>query len=187
MIFPKEYKCLSHHAFHKGDYKIIPIRFEDHKPIMEWRNDQIDLLRQSEKLTTSKQVEYFSTVVKSLFNQDQPPQILMSFFENDKLIGYGGLVHIDWKSLNAEISFLLDSAICDERSYLVKFPVFLNLIQQLAVAASLHKIYSYGYRIVDYRFQPLIDAEFELEANLKRHKKIHGNLYDVLIYSKILE
>lgn len=186
MIFPESYKCLTKQSFEKGDYKIFPIRFEDQHVIMKWRNDQIDFLRQSTLLTESSQNNYFSTVVKSLFEEEKPNQLLMSFFEKNQFIGYGGLVHIDWKSLNAEISFLLDTSLNSEKNYLEKFTIYLSLIEMMASNIGLHKIYSYGYRLAEYRFEPLIQSGFINEAILKKHKSINGNLHDVLIYSKIL-
>ena len=44
-------------------------------------------------------------MVKKQFKEKQPNQLLFSFIENNLLIGYGGLVHIDWTNKNAEISF----------------------------------------------------------------------------------
>lgn len=186
MTFPESYKCLAKRSFEKGDFRIIPIRYEDQYAIMKWRNDQIDILRQSTPLTEEDQKRYFSTVVRNLFDEEKPSQVLVSFFEKDQLIGYGGLVHIDWKSLNAEISFLLDSSLNNEKNYLQKFAIYLELIEHLASEIHLHKIYSYGYRIADYRFEPLIKSGFANEVILKRHKNINGRMHDVMIYSKII-
>ena len=66
-------------------------------------------LRQTKKLTKKDQDLYFKDTIYKQFSQDKPEQILFSFLENDICIGYGGLVHINWKNKTAEISFLIDT------------------------------------------------------------------------------
>ena len=186
MIFPIKYKCIVNNEFSIGNYKIAPLRFNDRSDIMQWRNDQIIFLRQSELLTDDRQYKYFDKILRLHFDEDTPNQLLFSFFENDKLIGYGGLVHVDWKSKNAEISFILKTDLNDEDQYFEKFTVYLQLISTLAKEIPIHKIYTYGYDLSEYRFKPLIAESFILEARLKQHKKLKHKLHDVLIYSKIL-
>jgi RimJ/RimL family protein N-acetyltransferase len=186
MEFPEKYKCLSQRIFQKGQYWIQPIRFETHLEIMKWRNDQIKFLRQEAPLTEADQLKYFSLIIKKLYEVDEPGQLLFNFYQGQELIGYGGLVHIDWKNLNAEISFILDSAKNTQDSYLEKFSFFLQLIEKASRKLNLHKIFTYGYNIVEYRFKPLEELDYLLEANLIDHNYINDKLYDVRIYSKIL-
>ena len=49
MDFPTEYTCLIKNKFLNGDYKIVPIRFEDRLDIMKWRNEQLYHLRQTDR------------------------------------------------------------------------------------------------------------------------------------------
>ena len=186
MIFPLIYSCLYKAEYKDSEISLKAIRFEDKDLIREWRNEQIDILRQKHILTADEQDSYFLNQVKSLFFEENPKQILFSIFENDLFIGYGGLVHINWKDKNAEISFLLDTKKNTEKEYLKLFEKFLELIQKVAIDLNLHKIFSYGYDIEKYRFYPLIKLNFEQEVLLKNHIKIRGNTYDVKIYSKIL-
>lgn len=186
MKFPLSYKCLPKNEYVDFRYKLSPIRYEDRNDIMIWRNSQIDFLRQKEPLTISQQNTYFEKVVSSLFHSDNPQQLLFSFFEDNLLIGYGGLVHINWKDKNAEISFLLDDKRNDEKNYLFLFNIFLKLIRQVSLNLNLHKIYSYGYDICDYRFEPLIVNSFKNEVILKKHICINGKICDVKIYATIL-
>src|SRR5210317_2900 len=99
------YRCLNQNIFKNDDYSLVPIRMEDRYDIMRWRNEQIYHLRQKEPLTESQQDQYFEEVVSKLFDQEEPDQILFSFLEGAQLIGYGGLVHINWEDKNAEVSF----------------------------------------------------------------------------------
>ncbi len=178
--------CLEQSVFSDKEFFITPIRYQDKEPIRQWRNDQIDVLRQGHLLSEDEQTTYFSTTVQSLFNEEQPDQILTSFFKNEELIGYGGLVHIDWKSKHAEISFLLKTKFNSEESYLEKFEIYLGLIEKMALEAGLHKIHTYGYNLADYRFEPIKKQGFELEARLVKHKMVDNKLVDVLIYGKLL-
>ena len=164
----------------------MPIRYEDHFLIMKWRNEQIKYLRQVETLTLNEQQKYFSKVIKKQFGEISPNQILMSFFENERIIGYGGLVHIDWESKNAEISFLLDTNLNKQGLYEEKFTLFLELLIDLSKSIDLYKIYTYGYNLKKYRFKSLVKKGFKLEASLIDHKIINNNFYDVFIYSKKL-
>ena len=63
----KKYKVLNQNIFSKGEFKIIPIRFEDRINIMNWRNEQMYHLRQSSKLTQEDQYSYFHKIVNPLF------------------------------------------------------------------------------------------------------------------------
>jgi hypothetical protein len=187
MKFPTNYKCLDKNIFSEGAYRLIPIRYDDQELIMQWRNEQIDILRQKEPLTKALQKKYFEEIVAKLFDQLNPNQLLFSFLKDDQLIGYGGLVHINWQNQNAEISFLLDTKMNSENFYLQGFGIYLDLISQVGLASGLHKIYSYGYDVAAYRFLPLELKGFKNEVVLKEHILIKKKLHDVKIYSKILK
>ena len=64
-------------------------------------------LRQQNKLRIEDQNNYFENVVMKLFNLKNPDQILFSYISENKCIGYGGLVHINWNKKYAEISFIM--------------------------------------------------------------------------------
>ena len=186
MQFPLKYKCLQNEVYTDSVYALKAIRFDDKDKIRQWRNDQIDILRQKEILTSAQQDHYFSTQVFPLFFEENPKQVLFSFFENGVLIGYGGLVHINLSDKNAEISFLLYTKRNSVSDYLELFGYYLVLIQKVAVDLGLHKIFSYGYDLEKYRFEPLVKSNYHHEALLKDHVKIKGIFYDVKIYAKIL-
>ena len=114
---------------------------------MGWRNDQMYHLRQSSLLTRSTQEEYFKNVIENLFLKENPNQILFSYLDEDKCIGYGGLVHINWADKNAEISFVMDTKL--EKKYFSKhWDCFLNLIEKVAfVELNFHKIFTYAFDV----------------------------------------
>ncbi|MFM2225828.1 MAG: hypothetical protein RJA07_2030 [Bacteroidota bacterium] len=184
------YTCLKQQTFFKNNYSITAIRDEDKYAIMQWRNEQIDILRQAKPLTKADQESYFENVVAKLFTQEKPTQLLFSFFENGKLIGYGGLVHIDWESKNAEISFLLEtSRNADDATFANDFTPYLQLLIQIS-KAELHffKLHTTFYNLPERMlYKKIVEQErFVKEAVLENHKLINGQLEDVYIYSKFL-
>jgi RimJ/RimL family protein N-acetyltransferase len=178
------YKVLNKQVFSQGEYKLVPIRFEDRWDIMNWRNEQIFHLRQSEPLTEEVQDAYFQNVVTKLFNQEQPNQILFSFLKDDQCIGYGGLVHINWIDQNAEISFLINTEI-GNNYFDTLWLIYLSLIEEVAFKVlSLHKIYTYAFDLRPQLYKILEEAGYEREARLKGHCYFQGKFIDVLIHIK---
>ena len=155
--------------------------------IREWRNLQMDILRQNEEITESQQRKYFKEVIDPSFTQTTPSQVLFSILKDKKLIGYGGLVHIDWEAKTAEISFLLEPALNNHiRSFTENFDEFLVFIQKIAYThLELDKIYTYAYDIRTYVYPPLEKHGFVCEARLRNHIKIGDDVFDVVIHSKI--
>jgi RimJ/RimL family protein N-acetyltransferase len=181
----REYKCLSYQEFTNAAYKLVPIRDNDKYDIMRWRNEQIDILRQKELLTQERQEWYFKNVVDKLFEQEKPVQLLFSFLENDMLIGYGGLVHIDWESKNAEISFITATERnANSNQFVNDWQNYLAILKKIAsVHLDFVKIYTYAYDIRPQLFKMLLGNNFIEEAQLKKHIIINDKLRDVLIHS----
>lgn len=182
------YKILPELPLNFDDFSLIPIRLEDRHEIRRWRNDQISILRQSKPLTEKDQDIYFSEVVQKLFDQQYPPQILFSFLFKGELIGYGGLVHIDWVNLNAEISFLSATQRANDSELFVNdWIVYLKMISILADRyLNFIKIYTYAYDIRPNLYISLDRSGFMQEARLKKHALLENKMTDVLIHSKFL-
>jgi RimJ/RimL family protein N-acetyltransferase len=179
------YKVLNKQVYSQGDFSIVPIRYEDRLDIMNWRNEQIYHLRQDKLLTIESQEHYFDNIIAGLFDQEKPNQILLSFLENDKCIGYGGLVHINWIDMNAEISFIMDTVL--EKEYFEShWLTYLGLIEKLAFEElNLHKIYIYAFDLRPHLYEAVEKASFIKEAVLKEHCKFQEKFIDVVIHSKI--
>ncbi|GAK99704.1 putative ribosomal-protein-serine acetyltransferase [Nonlabens ulvanivorans] len=178
------YKALSQQVFSSGDFKIIPIRFEDRMDIMKWRNEQMYHLRQSQPLTIESQDKYFNTTVKSLFEQEKPKQLLFSFLKNGICVGYGGLVHINWIDKNAEISFIMDTEL-EEHFFEKNWSEFLYLIEIVAFQKlKFHKLHSFAFNLRPLIYKVLENAFFEQEAILKEHCLFNDNFIDVIIHAK---
>jgi len=175
----KNYKCLIQQKFSNGEYKLVPIRLEDRYEIMKWRNEQIYHLRQNEPLTIEQQDAYFENVVAKIFDQEQPNQILFSFLKHDELIGYGGLVHINWENRNAEVSFISKNV-----SHLDLWLPYLKVLKEVAFQ-ELHfnKIYTYAYDIRLELYGILESSNFILESIFSNHVVNGTETYDVRIHS----
>lgn len=179
------YKTIKKDFFLNNNFSIVPIRMEDRYDIMKWRNEQLYHLRQSNPLTEEEQDKYFNTVVAKLFEQDQPDQILFSFLEKKKCIGYGGLVHINWIDRNAEISFIMNTSL-EKIFFEFYWTIFLGLIEEVAFREiGLHKIYTYAYDIRPQLFVILEKNKYKKEAILKQHVYFEGKFIDAIIHTKI--
>lgn len=181
------YKALKQQNYQTGNIQIVPIRFQDKFDIMNWRNEQIYHLRQQKPLTEADQNQYFDTVVSKLFDQEYPNQILFSYLEGEKCIGYGGLVHINWVDKNAEISFIMATHL-EQEFFKIHWVNYLNLIEKAAFHdLNLHKIYTYAFDIRPHLYEAIESAGFNKEAILKEHCFFEENFKNVIIHSKINE
>ena len=77
-----KYKILNNQVYKLDSFSLVPIRFDDRIDIMNWRNEQIYHLRQSEPLTIDDQENYFENVISGLFKKLKPSQMLFSLLEN---------------------------------------------------------------------------------------------------------
>lgn len=104
-----EYQCLKNNRIGDSEgYWIAAVKPEEIERIRVMRNSQIDFLRQLEPIDMEEQKAYFRTEIWPSFSLEHPKQILVSLFYGQEWIGYGGLVHIDWKEKIAEVSFLFE-------------------------------------------------------------------------------
>lgn len=181
------YRVLKKQIFELGSYKLVPIRLKDRYFIMNWRNEQIFHLRQNQPLTKDGQDQYFNDIVLKLFDQKNPDQILFSYLEGDKCIGYGGLVHINWRDANAEVSFLMETKI-EKDDFEFHWTTFLNLIEQVAFKElGFHKIFTYAFDLRPRLYTALLQSGFVKEAHLKEHVNFESKYIDVFIHAKINE
>lgn len=179
----RTYKVFNKYSFEEGEYCLVPIRNEDRYQIMKWRNEQIFHLRQSDILTREKQDYYFENVINKLFEKDLPEQILFSFLKGNKCIGYGGLVHINWQDMNAEISLVLSTDFNDH-FFVESWVSFLSLLKTIAFKnLNLFKIYTYAFDVRPKLYVALERSRFTEESRLKEHCFVNGSFFDVVYHS----
>ena len=180
----RRYACLPRERLTSGVFAISTIQDRQIEPIRLWRNAQLDVLRQTGLLTTDEQVRYYDTVVWPTLSLAEPPNILLSFFEEGKPIGYGGLVHIAWRDRRAELSFLLDPEVATEPiKYANCFGVFLRLIKVLAFDdLNLLRLCTETFAMRHHHIAVLEANGFHLEGRLRNHVVVHGVQVDSLIH-----
>ena len=180
----KTYQFLSKQVFEFDNYKIVPLRYEDRFDILKWRNEQIYHLRQNKPLTVQDQENYFNKVVDKLFDQVQPNQILFSYLENGKCVGYGGLVHINWIDKNAEISFVMNTTL-EEGNFQKHWSIYLGLIEKVAfIELKFHKLYTYAFDIRPKLYLALEASGYMESVRLTEHCFFNNKFIDVVIHSK---
>ncbi len=185
MVFPKAYKVLNQNSFSKDEYSIVPIRYEDRFVIMNWRNEQMYHLRQSSSLTKEDQENYFRNVVAKLFEQEKPEQILFSYLQDGICIGYGGLVHINWIDRNAEISFIMKTAL-EKNEFEEHWGNYLDLLELVAFKElNFHKLFTYAFDLRPHLYKSIETKGYVKEALLKEHCFFEGAYKDVIIHSKL--
>ena len=181
----RAYSCTSKQSFNNKEFSIVPIRDKDKYKIMEWRNEQLEHLRQKEHLTKVKQENYFREVISKLFDEEYPDQILFSFLKNDLCVGYGGLVHINWDNRNAEISFIMDTKM-QKSNFDIFWLEYLSLIEQVAFdELKLKKIYTFAYDFRKSLFSVLLSAKYREDGRLKTHIKFGESYIDAVLHYKI--
>lgn len=179
-----EYACLKNNVINFGSYALIPIREQDVLMIKEWRNGQMKILRKKDLLSDEDQKRYFSEVICPLFGQSNPDQILFSFLHDHQLIGYGGLVHINWIDQRGEISFLAETARFEDKTlYRKDFSAFLKMIKKLAFEElGFNKIFTETFDIREHHVNILEEEGFVMEGRLKKHNLIEDQWIDSLMH-----
>lgn len=182
------YNCLMHDSLvlenspilKLASTTLVPFRYEDIFSVKDWRNAQMNVLRQKYLLTDTDQEEYYLNSILPSFSMKNPKQLLYSYLINDECIGYGGLVNLSWEDARAEVSFLLNPT-CKEYSQL--FSDFLTLIKQLSFKhLKLNKIFTETFDIRPQHVSVLEENGFKLEGRLKKHTLIDGEYVDSLIH-----
>lgn len=182
------YRPLPQAEYRHDAYRLIPIRYEDREPIRAWRNAQLDVLRQAAPLTSEQQEEYFQRVVLPLLEQEKPGQLLFSLLHEDKLIAYGGLVHVSWADLRAEVSFLVEPArAADAATYRADFLAHLRLLGQVAFEGlKFNRLFTETYDIRPAHIAILEAAGFRLEGRLRQHIQLApGTFADSLMHGQL--
>jgi RimJ/RimL family protein N-acetyltransferase len=178
------YICLPKNYYTFQEYSITSLREQDVLRIKEWRNDQIDVLRQKTMLTDEDQINYYHNVVLPSMQEKQPQIILFSFLLHEDCIGYGGLTNVEWMHKRAEISFLLATErIPDKMLYQKEFTIFLKSIKEIAfIELGLHRLFTETFAFRQFHINVLEANDFRLEGRLKDHVYINSRFVDSLIH-----
>lgn len=168
---PVRYACMPRPVLTEEGLSVRAVQPGHIEDIRQWRNRQMDVLRQAAVITPEQQTAYYATQVWPNMDTVQPDNILLSYEEHGSLIGYGGLVHIAWIHRRAEVSFLL-SPECNtgEEHYARYFSIFLRMIKVLAFEdLGLERLCTETYAQRTHHILVLEAAGFHLEGILRNH------------------
>ncbi len=179
------YVCLKKNCYVFKKYELTPIRKQDIESVRQWRNDQINILRQEKPISIDEQEQYFENIIFPSFNQQAPELILFSFLKNSELIGYGGFVNIDWKNKLSEISFLIETKRSKNPSqYETDFTIFLNFLKKISCDdLKFNELFTETYDIRPIHVNILEKNEFKIFKREMSSKTINEKPVDVLFHS----
>ncbi len=183
------YSVMPRPRLEDGELALRAVQPGDIEAIRQWRNAQMDVLRQSTTITPEVQQRYFDEHVWPQKIVSHPEQILLAIEINGGLIGYGGLVHISWRDHRAEVSFLLAPPIeFDSSMRSLIFANFLRLLQELAfLDLSLNRLWTETYSNRTVHIHTLENAGFQLEGRLRNHICLKNLYLDSLIHGSLLD
>lgn len=189
IISENRYLALQREAYYYHDFFIVALRRQDIYKIKEWRNSQLDVLRQKRPLTDADQENYYINAVEPTFKQANPKIMLFSFIQNDSCIGYGGLTNIDWEARRFELSFLVDPAIYhNEEQYENCFSAFITLIKRAAFEdLGFNRMFTETYDIRPFHISILEKNGFRFEGRMLQHVIINEKFIDSLIHGFLKE
>jgi RimJ/RimL family protein N-acetyltransferase len=184
MDVPSTYRCLPYPRLEREGMAVRAVQPRDIEPIRQWRNDQMDVLRQSAVIEPDAQSAYFARHVWPTFDDERPAQVLLAIEESGELIGYGGLVHIAWEHRRAEVSFLLSTRLArDEDEQLSRFARFLDVMKELAFEGlGLHRLTTETFAFRVGHIATLETSGFEREGRLRDHVLVEGTFWDSIVH-----
>lgn len=186
--WPHAYACADLTGLSRGRIRLRPIHADDREPIRQWRNAQLDVLRQAAPLTADDQTRYYEQVVRPQLSHAEPAQVLVAMLEDDRLVGYGGVVHISWPNRRGEISFMTEPSRLDDATFRADWLVFLDLIGEAARdRLGLHRLSTETYAIRESLLETLDLAGFQREGVLRDHVVIDGRFVDSIIHGRLLD
>lgn len=181
------YKCLDQQEwFHEG-YGLKVISPKSIESIRLWRNMQMDVLRQTKKISKDEQEDYFNKNIWPDMCLEEPNNILLCFYYRNVFIGYGGLVHLAWEHKRAEVSFLLNHQdAANLKIYKKHFMTFLKLIQNISfLELGFQKIFTETYAIRQHHIEVLEESGMVLEGSLRNHVLVGEKFVDSLMHGML--
>ena len=179
------YKCLPKRIYQNGDYILEAVQPEQIEKIRQWRNDQMDILRQSKPISKEEQIQYYENYVWPEMYKNKPDKILFSLKSNGELIGYGGLVNISWEHLRGEMSFLLDSNRANNNgTYHSDMSSFIYLNKEICLnQLAFNRLFTETFEFRHTHIDILKENGFILEGRMRQHIKFNNEYSDSLIHS----
>jgi len=155
----------------------------DHKHIhliRQWRNEQIDILRQNKLITETEQEEYFSNI-----HRDNR-QMLFSILEDGELVGYCGLVNLDYINRSSELSFICNTELLNAAKYdELFFYAFNELAKTAFMSLGLNRLWTETYSFRGDHLRLLKKFGMIEEGILREQVFYSGKHCDSIIHSML--
>lgn len=164
--------------------KLRKLTFEDLLLIKDWRNEQIDVLRQNKKLTNNDQLNYWNKIK----NSDREKLFAIDGRDGN-LVGYGGFVNLNKEYKKAEISFLLKSEIKENSNqFTVIFSETLKFLVEYGFKKlDLNRIFTETYEFRQVVISILEKLNFKKEGVLRENVFKNGKYFDSIIQSMLCD
>lgn len=177
------YLVLSQRQYAAPGISVRPVGPADIQPIREWRNSQMDVLRQVSEISAKEQEQYFKNYVWPEKQKNKPSQILVSILRGETVVGYGGLTNISWADSRGEVSFLLEPG--SESDLVVKEQVFSSFLKILSEISfkdlGLAKIFCETYSFRKHQIEVIRASGFVHEGTLRDHITVGNSRCDSII------
>jgi len=164
---------------------LYPLNREHLSKLKDWRNSQMDILRQWKPLTDYNQEKWFQKI-----SEDNTQVIFAILTPNEKgsnmdFIGYCGITYIDFRNRRGEISFLVSPVrVQDKKLYREDFLSVLYMLCQYGFEKlNLHKIFAETFAFREDHIKILEDFGFHLDGILRDHQFIKNQYQDSLFHS----
>ena len=153
--------------------------------IKNWRNAQMEILRQSKPLTDYDQEKWFQQI-----REDKNQSLFSIIAKNEKnkkmkFIGYCGITYIDYKNRRGALSFIVDTKrALNKEIYKRDFMAVLNMICHYGFEElNLNKIFTETFSFRKNHISILEEFGFHFDGILREHHFAHGRYYDSIIHS----
>lgn len=155
--------------------------------IKDMRNQQMEVLRQTKELTDKDQENWYNNIILPSYKSKSKTLNFAILFDNE-LIGYGGLVNIDYINNKAEISFLVQKQrALDKKLYEKDFNNFLRFVIKYSYEnLHLNRLWTETYEFRGFHISILEKNKFRREGLLKQSILVEGKYLNSIIHGIIL-
>ena len=181
---PIRYVCMPRPMIVEGALSIEAVQPEHIERIRQWRNAQMDVLRQNSYISPEQQEAYYAEHIWPETSAPHPRNLLLAYKDEGRLVGYGGLVHIAWEHRRAEVSFLMDSVLATAGRVTERyFRAYLSLVKILAFQdLGMHRLCTETYAFRSMHLAILEASGFQCEGVLRDHVCIAGRSVNSIIH-----
>ena len=175
----------------KDGFSIRCLQDRDVEEVRQWRNAQLDVLRQAAPISQEEQARYFAREIWPQMDCRSPDTVLVAIERvgegECERIGYGGLVHCDWRNARAEVSVLFAPDLPEHPArYRLALLAFLAMIAEVGFTRlGLNRLTLETYATRSFHIGVLEEAGFVREGRLRAHVLIDGRPVDSLLHARL--